>query len=649
MLRSLFLLLSFLPSLVFSSPAGISDLPLAYQGRFRSVDAYAKLWVYERAQKLSLEDELTPLELLWGLEMRGPDEYKDCPLFAINNAEMKGFLGLDKKASRFSFNELDKAFKTPERDKLLRLIAARSFYESYTSPGLSEGASKQELSALSPGLWVVLEDSKLSVLANTSSGPWSGFKRGAVLSEDILSMNSRRAQMHTQNGRELLQDLQDFESLGLSSEQSMKNRALQLEKRGSTAQEIAQTLESEFPLVQRLSSASSLFHLLPGKGGKWFPVKALKCEIYSSSSGSFMPVGNFTIYDDEKFARIRSSYLGLQKGENSLIFVSELLNGYSSIAGKAALSAEGKAFYYPSLMQLQAESFYMRVPLTLYCIGLYLLSLALVLFAPRRKRLAFFSLIAAFIFHSGILALRCFILNRAPVSNMFETVIYVPWITVLMGLILRQRLVQVAAAISAILLLALLQITQMDQGLENVQAVLDSQYWLIIHVLMVVGSYGIFILSGMLGHIYLLKAKFAPDQAEDLKILARSILHTLYVGTALLITGTILGGVWAAESWGRFWDWDPKESWAFISSCTYLIAIHLYTFRLIADRGLANASIIGMLVISFTWYGVNYILGTGLHSYGFGSGGENMYLSFLALEVLFLLALGSNKLKEKKL
>ena len=114
---------------------------------------------------------------------------------------------------------------------------------------------------------------------------------------------------------------------------------------------------------------------------------------------------------------------------------------------------------------------------------------------------------------------------------------------------------------------------------------------------------------------------------------------TLYIGTALLIVGTILGGVWAAQSWGRFWDWDPKESWAFISALMYLAFLHAYKFRKIKERGLAIGSILGLMTISFTWYGVNYILGTGLHSYGFGGGGEWLYYSYLLGEGLFICTL----------
>jgi ABC-type transport system involved in cytochrome c biogenesis permease subunit len=144
---------------------------------------------------------------------------------------------------------------------------------------------------------------------------------------------------------------------------------------------------------------------------------------------------------------------------------------------------------------------------------------------------------------------------------------------------------------------------------------------------MIVASYGALILGGILGHVYLLKKS---------QRLEETLLQCLYVGIALLIPGTILGGVWAAQSWGRFWDWDPKESWAFISACVYLLVIHAYRFRKIQAKGLAIGSILGLLAISFTWYGVNYILGSGLHTYGFGSGGEWIYYSYLILELAFI-------------
>ena len=273
---------------------------------------------------------------------------------------------------------------------------------------------------------------------------------------------------------------------------------------------------------------------------------------------------------------------------------------------------------------MRVEWWYASYPWVAAVAVLYLLTL---LFYRHRALL-----VLAFAAHTCVLALRCYLLGRPPVANMGETLLFVPWVAVIVGGVLfiwqRRDALLVAAAGSAAALLIALVISGGARDLDTVAAVLDSRYWLTIHVLMVVGSYGVFIVSGVLGHLALVW--------RGHPMLTRAVLASLYSGTALLIAGTILGGVWAAQSWGRFWDWDPKESWAFITSSIYLLVIHAYRFGFIGRDGLAIGSIIGLLSVSFTWYGVNYILGTGFHSYGFGHGGELYYWSYVAIEGLFL-------------
>jgi len=297
---------------------------------------------------------------------------------------------------------------------------------------------------------------------------------------------------------------------------------------------------------------------------------------------------------------------------------------YHSLAGTVYLQAEGKQLRYPTQGQLQAERILYRLPLKWILISCYLLSFSFVFY---KQWLGWGCLAFGFIFHTFVLAMRSYILLRPPVSNMSETILYVPWIAALIGLcFIRKKMVLSASALVAAGLLLFLPA---QPSLDPVQAVLDSQYWLIIHVLMVVGSYGIFFVAGIYAHILL----FKPSQAHE-----KTLMQILYIGTALLIGGTILGGVWAAQSWGRFWDWDPKEAWAFISSGIYLIFIHAYRFKKIGVQGLATGAILGLLSITFTWYGVNFILGTGLHSYGFGNGGELFYYLYLIAEIMFLTA-----------
>ena len=376
------------------------------------------------------------------------------------------------------------------------------------------------------------------------------------------------------------------------------------------------------------------------KNGEWHSLRILKSA------------HNLTKYSEKTWSELKNLYLQLEHSiqtkntrEAHIItekFANSLMQAYEGVAGKAFTYAHGKALYYPTITQLKVEKFYIHTPLLEICIILYFLACILLLL--NRSTLGIAVIILAFLLHSFILALRCYILKRPPVSNMFETVIYVPWIAVLISLgmayLFRNRLILIAASLLTLSLLVILKITHLNSHLENVQAVLDSQFWLIIHVLMVVGSYGLFALSGVLGHFYLFNSMINNKETAVMKSQSSLILQSMYLGVALLVPGTILGGVWAAQSWGRFWDWDPKESWAFISICVYLMWIHAHRFRHIGNFGLAVGAIVGLQAISFTWYGVNYILGAGLHSYGFGSGGEVYYYLFLIAETLFIILSG---------
>ncbi len=411
----------------------------------------------------------------------------------------------------------------------------------------------------------------------------------------------------------------------------------------------------ETPLMSHLENLGVKFLALPTKKlGNWVSLHALKIQI-KDKSGVLKGISNFTPYKDESFNTLRNAYFDLEQAyiakdmnhiNKSLEALGKALNEpYASISQNSALQAFQKNYRYPTYLQLRMEYYYTHYPLIegaifLYGIALIGFLLAKTLKNSKIKLLSILIFSAGFILHTFILALRCYILERPPVSNMFETVIYVPWIAIIAGIVFyymtKNALLLIASSFSALTLLILLEVTNLSRQLEQPQAVLDSQYWLTVHVLLIVGSYGIFCLSGILGHIYLGSFLFTKKENKEMNAVADSVLKTMYVGCFMLIPGTILGGVWAAESWGRFWDWDPKESWAFISCCIYMIFIHAHRFNKVKNFGLCVGSVIGLLAISFTWYGVNYILGTGLHSYGFGSGGEIYYYFFLIAELIFL-------------
>ena len=150
----------------------------------------------------------------------------------------------------------------------------------------------------------------------------------------------------------------------------------------------------------------------------------------------------------------------------------------------------------------------------------------------------------------------------------------------------------------------------MSSELGMLEAVLRSTYWLTIHVLVIVASYGAFALACALGHVYLVNILLGFSMTQPvMRDISDSIYQSIKIGVILIGAGTILGGVWANESWGRFWGWDPKETWALISFLGYMALLHGRKAGWFKDFGLAVGSLLGFLLILMTWYGVNFCAG----------------------------------------
>ena len=240
------------------------------------------------------------------------------------------------------------------------------------------------------------------------------------------------------------------------------------------------------------------------------------------------------------------------------------------------------------------------------------------------------------------LFLRVLIAERAPVTNMYESVVWVAMGTVLFGLIFyavyRNRLMLLSALPVSFLCLLLVRSlpVAMPARLDPLVPVLRDNFWLTVHVLTITLSYAAFALALGFAHVILWRYIRKPETADTLRPLHEWLYRMMFVGLILLATGTILGGVWANYSWGRFWGWDPKETWALIALLMYVVAIHGKMAGWWGDFGIAVAAVVNFAGIIMAWYGVNYVLGAGLHSYGFGVGGEEYVLAFLAAEAAYV-------------
>ena len=159
----------------------------------------------------------------------------------------------------------------------------------------------------------------------------------------------------------------------------------------------------------------------------------------------------------------------------------------------------------------------------------------------------------------------------------------------------------------------------LDDGIHPLEPVLRSNYWLTIHVLTITLGYAAFALALIIGNLGLGQLVFVgkESKAMPLRQLAFYAYRAVQVGVVLLAAGTILGGVWADYSWGRFWGWDPKETWALIALLGYVALIHARFRGMVGPFGFLAGCVTAFLGVLMAWYGVNFVLGVGLHSYGF--------------------------------
>lgn len=303
---------------------------------------------------------------------------------------------------------------------------------------------------------------------------------------------------------------------------------------------------------------------------------------------------------------------------------------------------------YPTESQLRLEYFsnhFEGFYRAAWCYGIALILLIAAQWRMRGTALRNIGVAVAILgllFHASAIVMRCFIAGRPPVTNMYESIIWVSFAVSFFGMIFfaRYRAPIYLLAALPVTLIALLLVHQMPiampASIDPLVPVLRDNFWLTIHVLTITLSYAAFALAMGFGHILLWRYARNPTAARADQPMHFWLYRVLQLGVLLLAAGTILGGVWANYSWGRFWGWDPKETWALIALLCYILTLHGRLAGWWTQFGLVVASVVCFLAVLMAWYGVNFVLGKGLHSYGFGIGGETYVATFVVLDLLYV-------------
>jgi ABC-type transport system involved in cytochrome c biogenesis permease subunit len=303
--------------------------------------------------------------------------------------------------------------------------------------------------------------------------------------------------------------------------------------------------------------------------------------------------------------------------------------------------ATGRATY--EFLFNQLEPFYQAM-------GLYVLAFLLVCFSwlggnRSLGTAAFYVLLLALAVHTFGLGSRMYLQGRPPVTNLYSSAIFIGWATVIVGLIL-ERIFRdgvgsaCAAAIGFITLIIAHHLAGSGDTLEMLQAVLDTNIWLATHVVTITIGYSAMFLAGTLALIYVVRGVFTRSPTKEAaQSLARMTYGVICFATLFSFVGTVLGGIWADQSWGRFWGWDPKENGALLIVLWCAIILHARWGGFIRQRGLVVMALFGNIITSFSWFGVN-MLGVGLHSYGFMNKAVPWLAGFM-ISQLVLMALAS--------
>ena len=304
----------------------------------------------------------------------------------------------------------------------------------------------------------------------------------------------------------------------------------------------------------------------------------------------------------------------------------------------------------------RAEYYFNRVKMFLHATIIYLFAFVLAggallaigswpAASESLRRSAFYLIWLAFLVHTAGLIFRMALEGRPPVTNLYSSAIFIGWGTCVLGLIL-ERIYKaglgsaMAGFAGFVTLLIAHNLALGGDTMEMMRAVLDTNFWLATHVVVVTLGYASTFVAGVLGMAYVILGVFTPVLTArkdfDLsKALTKMVYAIVCFATLFSFTGTVLGGIWADQSWGRFWGWDPKENGALLIVIWNALILHARWGGLVKERGLMNLAIFGNVITAWSWFGTN-MLGIGLHAYGFMDAAFKWLLLFYAMNVTLI-------------
>ena len=317
----------------------------------------------------------------------------------------------------------------------------------------------------------------------------------------------------------------------------------------------------------------------------------------------------------------------------------------------------------PSLSKLNKEINYNKYnyfnkSLIFYLLALILLGIGWLIKPTVLKNISFSFLLIGFLFHCYGIIIRMIIMSRPPVTTLYESILFVSFVLVLIAIIFEFVKkdtfgILIGSIGGSILHYIGLKYAADGDTLGMLVAVLNSNFWLSIHVTTITFGYGVSLVAGLMGHLYLIACLFKNVSKNVLKKIYKNAYVLTLIALFFTLFGTILGGIWADQSWGRFWGWDPKENGALLIVMWHLMVLHMKVSKMVKDIGFCLMISFVNIIVALAWFGVN-LLNVGLHSYGFTDSVANNLFLFIFIEILFIIGcyvyvISTNNKENKKI
>jgi ABC-type transport system involved in cytochrome c biogenesis permease subunit len=551
--------------------AGFGRLPVLLDGRIQPLDSVARnslLSISGRSiVRLTNGPPLSALEWLMDTMAR-PEEANQLKVFRVQHPDLEGLLGTDKIGLEYySFNDLTNQFDS---------ISAQARKLAQSEEGNSEAAKLR-----------------------------TPFQKDMMhLYSSVILYTRLKSSLEPEGTRDFQRELevyQDSIAPGVAAlEQSQQGKAAD--------QEAMQRINEFFKRYTALSEMADpmIIPPLPGQSRQdWRNIGTNLLE--ALRSGQLHPAAT-------NYAAMADAY-----HNNKPAPFNQALANYRVWMQENEL--------YPALKKGSQEFFFNQIEPFYKAMVIYVAALLLgcafwINLSEPVRRTGFALLVLAFVIHSLGLGFRMFLEGRPPVTNLYSSAIFIGWGACLFGIFLERIFrggigLVVAGFIGFATLIIAHHLALSGDTMEMLQAVLDTNLWLATHVVVVTSGYASMFVAGLLAIVYIVRGFFTRTLTPDVaRTLGRMVYGIVCFATLFSFVGTILGGIWADQSWGRFWGWDPKENGALLIVLWNAVTLHARWGGMVKERGLMAMAVFGNIITSFSWFGVN-MLGIGLHSYGF--------------------------------